>query len=324
MANFGAKFKEMKKIYVLHENSEWVEPLRRAFVELKLPYEEWFINTGKVSLSEVPPEGVFYNRMSASSHTRDHRYAVEFTEPIISWLEANGRRVINDRRALQLETRKFEQYLKLNSFDIKTPATVAATGKDEVLSAIKQLGKAPFMLKPNRGGKGAGVQLFNSLESVESTMDGQLESLSLDGITLVQEYIKPVDSCIVRVEFIGGKFYYAVKVDASGGFELCPADACEVGDDFCPTDSDEAPAPTKFEILSDYQNPDIPKYEAFLKANGFEVAAIEYVENEAGERIVYDVNMNTNYNSQAEANNGNQVRGMFRIAQFLGEELSKV
>lgn len=298
--------------------------MRKAFDELKLPYEEWFLDKGKLSLSDVPPHGVFYNRMSASSHTRNHRYAVEFTEPVIAWLQAHGRRVINDRRALQLEVRKFEQYLELNKFGIKTPETLAATGKDEILAAVKKLNKTPFMLKPNRGGKGAGVQLFNSYESAASVINEELDSLSLDGITLIQEYIKPVDSCIIRAEFIGGKFYYAVKVDASGGFELCPADACEVGDDFCPTDNDESKATTKFSILSGYKNPDIPKYEAFLEANGFEVAAIEYVENEAGDRVVYDVNMNTNYNSQAEANNGNQVRGMFRIAQFLGQELKNI
>jgi hypothetical protein len=27
---------------------------------------------------------------------------------------------------------------------------------------------------------------------------------------------------ITRAEFVGGKFIYAVEVDTSGGFELCP------------------------------------------------------------------------------------------------------
>ena len=55
----------MLKIYVIHENSAWVEPLQAAFQELKLPYEEWFLDEGKLDLSVPPPEGVFYNRMSA-------------------------------------------------------------------------------------------------------------------------------------------------------------------------------------------------------------------------------------------------------------------
>ena len=39
---------------------------------------------------------------------------------------------------------------------------------------------------------------------------------------------------ITRAEFIGGQFIYAVEVDTSDGFELCPADACAVGEAFCP------------------------------------------------------------------------------------------
>src|ERR1700737_3041968 len=90
----------MPKIFVLHENDAWVEPLREAFAQRKLPYEEWFLSEGRVDLAEVPPEGVFYNRMSASSHTRGHRYAPELTASVLSWLEMYGRRVVNDGRAL--------------------------------------------------------------------------------------------------------------------------------------------------------------------------------------------------------------------------------
>jgi len=69
----------MPKIYVIHENDAWVEPLRIAFDALSLPYEEWFLSDGQLDLTVPPPEGVFYNRMSASSHTRGHRYAAELT-----------------------------------------------------------------------------------------------------------------------------------------------------------------------------------------------------------------------------------------------------
>src|SRR5215471_9886336 len=67
------------KIYVIHENDAWVEPLRAAFAEIDAPFEEWFLSEGLLDLPQAPPPGVFYNRMSASSHTRDHRYAAELT-----------------------------------------------------------------------------------------------------------------------------------------------------------------------------------------------------------------------------------------------------
>ena len=93
----------MKKIYVIHENDAWVVPLRAAFEKLNLPYEEWFIGNLSLDLSQAPPEGIFYNRMSASAHTRDHRYAPEYTGTLLAWLERHNRKVVNSRKALQLE-----------------------------------------------------------------------------------------------------------------------------------------------------------------------------------------------------------------------------
>src|SRR3546814_7340857 len=114
----------MSKIYVNHENSAWVEPLRTAFSQQDLPYEEWFLDEGTLDLAQAPPQGVFYNRMSASSHTRDHRYAPEYTAAVLAWLESHGRRVVNNGRALQLEVSKVAQYAALSSYGIRTPRTI--------------------------------------------------------------------------------------------------------------------------------------------------------------------------------------------------------
>ena len=58
----------MAKVHVIHENGIWVELLRTAFNELGTPFEEWFLDRGVLDLRAAPPAGVFYNRMSASSH----------------------------------------------------------------------------------------------------------------------------------------------------------------------------------------------------------------------------------------------------------------
>ena len=116
----------MSRIYVIHENDAWVEPLRAAFAELDLPYAEWFIAEGRLDLSTVPPRGVFYNRMSASSHTRGHRYAAELTGGVLAWLESHGRRVVNTSRALALEVSKMAQYGALRREGIRVPHTIAA------------------------------------------------------------------------------------------------------------------------------------------------------------------------------------------------------
>lgn len=312
-----------QKIYILHENTEWILPLRDSLEDMNLPYEEWFLDKGTVDLMQAPPEGVFYNRMSASSHTRDHRYAVELTGPVLAWLQRHDRRVVNNRKALQMEVRKFEQYLSLQAHDILTPRTICAVGRGEVMEAARRMNGDQFILKPNRGGSGAGVQLFENMSALESFLDTSDTAFSLDGVYLVQEYISPADGHIVRTEFIGGEFYYAVQVDASGGFELCPADNCGPDDTFCPTSKQPSDSQNKFSIVPDYNNPDIPKYEEFLAANGMEIAAMEYVKDAEGNRYVYDVNTNTNYNRAAEKRAGDQRQGMRAIARFLDKELQK-
>ena len=306
----------MAKIHVIHENSVWVEPLRQQFKAIGAPYEEWFLDQGTLDLTEPPPEGVFYNRMSASSHTRDHRYAAEYTGAVLAWLERHGRTIVNNGRALQLEISKVAQYEALARFDVPTPATLAVVGKDHLRAAAEKLG-FPVIFKHNRGGKGLGVRLFHSLAALDEYLASGEYEPSVDGITLVQRYVKSPEPYITRVEFVGGRFLYAVRVDTSEGFQLCPADACQVGDTACP-----AVAPSeKFKVIEGFTHPLIPKWEAFLAANGIGIAGIEFAKDEQGRSWTYDVNTNTNYNPDAEAKAG--VSGMGAIARHLNSLLAK-
>jgi hypothetical protein len=312
----------MSKIYVLHENDAWVEPLRAAFNELRLPFEEWFLDQGVLDLAAVPPSGVFYNRMSASSHTRGHRYAAEYTAGVLAWLESHDRRVVNDGRALQLEISKIAQYAALARHGIRTPRTFAAIGRTHLAAAARKM-PGPFITKHNRAGKGLGVHLFQTAAALESHLDSPAFEDSVDGITLIQEYIQAPEPYITRVEFVGGRFLYAVRVDTSLGFELCPADVCQVGDAFCPVGEEAKPATSgaRFRIIEGFRHPIIERYRRFIAENGIGIAGIEFIADRAGELYTYDVNTNTNYNSDAEAAAG--IYGMRAIASYLGGELAR-
>jgi glutathione synthase/RimK-type ligase-like ATP-grasp enzyme len=156
----------MPKIYVIHENAEWLEPLAAALDEQGLPWRDWFLDRGVFDISQEPLEGVFYNRMSASSHTRDHRYAAELTASVLAWLERHGRRVVNGSRALDLEISKARQYAALEAAGIRTPDTIVGGGKELLVEAARRrFDGSPFILKPNRGGKGLGVRLFHSAQA---------------------------------------------------------------------------------------------------------------------------------------------------------------
>lgn len=131
-----------------------------------------------------------------------------------------------------------------------------------------------------------------------------------DGLTLLQEYVAPAQPFITRAEFVGGRFVYAVRVATTQGFELCPADACDV--------SGGGPL---FELRKDYQPPHLQVLQRFLDLNGIEVAGIEYIESADGRVVTYDVNTNTNYNPDVDAQAEKSAPA--EIARFLGRLASE-
>lgn len=310
-----------KKIYILHENEEWTVHLTNRLDELGFPYESWHLHEGQVDLMSLPPMGVFYNRMSASSHTRNHRYAPELTGAVMDWLAFHGRKMINGRNALQLELSKVKQYMALEKHGIKVPQTIAAVGSKQIIEAAQNLKITPFIIKHNRAGKGLGVQLFQTVEALQMHLNSFAFEDSVDGITLVQAYVKAPDSYITRLEFINGKFLYSVRVRTDEGFELCPADACQMSSAFDPTPP-TADLPMKFQIIDNPPAERVAKYEIFLKAVGIDVAAIECIEDQAGNIYTYDVNTNTNYHPDAERLKG--TFAMLELAKYLGLELDKI
>ena len=122
------------------------------------------------------------------------------------------------------------------------------------------------------------------------------------------------------MEFVGGEFLYAVRVDTSLGFELCPADVCEIGEAHCPVgETTPVTAAPRFRILQGFGHPIVERYRRFIADHGIGIAGIEFITDAAGELYTYDVNTNTNYNSDAEAAAG--LYGMQAIAEYLGREL---
>lgn len=311
----------MGKIYIIHENKEWTVHLTKRLEELGLPYEEWYMVDGQIDLNAEPPQGVFYNRMSASSHTRGHRYSPELTGALLAWLERHNRTVFNGGRALQLELSKAAQYMALNLAGIQTPKTIVALSRKDILQAAESFNGQKFITKHNRAGKGLGVQLFEHAAALEAYVQSDQFEEPVDGITLVQEYIQAPEPYITRCEFVGGKFIYAVQVDTSEGFELCPAEACQIGDLFCPVGEESTQKP-KFQIIENFDDPIIQKYEAFLSENNIQVAGIEFIRDVEGKIYTYDVNTNTNYNPEAEQVAGRF--GMLELARHLGQELARL
>jgi hypothetical protein len=320
----------MTQLHVIHENPAWLPPLAEAFDRIGLPWAEMDLSHGTFDLASAPPEGIYYNRMSASSHTRGHRYSAELTAAVLSWLTRHGRKVINGPSALDLEINKVRQYSALEAAGLTVPRTVIV--QDEVsailAAARRYFASGPLILKPNRGGKGLGVRLFNNIEALEAYFtDLPSDEAPVDGIWLLQEYIRAPKPVITRAEFIGGRFVYAVEVDTSAGFELCPADVCAIGDAACPVGEQPAAAAPRFTILPGGIETSLRTgLEQFLTRSGIDVAGVEFIRDGAGRVLVYDVNTNTNYNAAAEEAAG--IAGTTRsgpgaLADFLATELAR-
>ena len=296
----------MTKIFALHENPEWFPPFAKAFEAEGVEVEEWLLTDGILDLDREPPEGIFWSRISASSHTRDHGLSKDYARAVLSWLEAHGRRTVNGRRILELEMSKVDQLTALKAAGIETPRTVAAIGKDRILDAAAGF-PTPFITKHNQGGKGLGVRTFESHEELADYVASTEFEEPQDGITLIQEFIQAAEPIITRVEIVGGEFIYAIQADtARGGFQLCPADACAIdpmtGKPIMPPGATIEPEEGQqlFSLREGFDHPIIAKYLEFARRNNIEVCGIEFIETADGRVLTYDVNTNTNYNAVVE------------------------
>ncbi len=300
------------EIFMIHENPEWLPPFAAAFADRNACFTDWNMADHDLDLGQTPPEGVFYNRMSASSFTRGHDRVPELTSITLAWLERHGRRVINGSRALQLEVNKAAQYAALESAGITVPRTLVGLGFPAITRLLDRFGEGPVILKPNRGGKGSGVVGFETAAAAATAIKaGDIEP-SIDGVTLVQSYIQSPRGIVTRAEFIGGKFHYAVEIDATKGFELCPSEVCQMPG---------KEAPPQFTII-DSIDPELQRgFETFLEVNDVDIAGIEFVTDVNGHSYTYDVNTNTNYNPDAEKIAARNAPAA--VAQFLITELDR-
>lgn len=307
----------MSVIHVLFENEDWMPPLRDALRKRGLTWEEHLVTGGHLDLSEPPPEGVFINRMSPSAHTRDHQGGVTFVQQYLEHLEAHGRRVINGSKAFRIEVSKVAQDIALRRAGIRTPRVLAVVGGPEQLKVAARKLPLPFITKDNQGGKGLGVRLFRDLEAFDAYVEGDDFVPGPDGVTLLQQYIEPAEPFITRVELVDGAFQYAIRSSTENGFELCPADACAVEDQFCP-----AGATGGFALRDDLSDADplIDAYRSLMRDNGIDVAGIEFVEDREGNRYTYDINGTTNYNGTVEAEHG--LSGMAAIVDLAARQLA--
>lgn len=301
-------------LFVVHENKEWLEPIESAFVQREWNVKELYMtHPYSLSISKLPNKNcVYFNQCAASSGSRDHAISIQLISNFIAGLELNNIPVINGSNSLSLEISKWKQYHALNNCNIITPKTEIFTwplsqhGKIQ-LKYINQY--KPFILKHNCSGKGVGVTKFNDFNEFNRFLT-DIDAMKnypkpSDGIVLFQEYIESEKPQILRMEFIGKEFVYALFSNTSYGYQLCPADVCQIGDN----NIDKQQLFTLFteqQIEQDQQLTNlIEKYKLFMNKNNIDVAGFESILcKKTGKWITYDINVTTHYSPAIQEQSG--------------------
>lgn len=289
-------------IAIYYEHPHWFVPLFSALEREGVPFVR--INAAQHHFDPAQLNGeagysLLFNRMSPSAYRRGHGQGIFYTLYYLSHLEQRGRRVVNGHEAFRIETSKALQLSLLELLGLPYPKTRVINSPADAVQATAGL-RFPIVVKPNIGGSGAGVKRFDNINQLREAVERNELDLGLDTTALVQEFIPARGGHIVRVEVVGCRFLYGIKVHLTGDtFDLCPADICRTtaGQDLqrtaCPVD-----APKNGLRVEGYTPPDdiVRSIERIMQTARIEVGGVEYiVDDRDGQIYYYDINALSNF-----------------------------
>jgi len=296
----GSNGTKRKPIAIYHEHPDWFRPLFSELDKRGTNYERLDARTHAYDAGGGNGKyALVFNRMSPSAYLRGNGDTIFYTLSFLKHLEDSGTRVVNGHRAFTYETSKALQLSLLESLHLPFPRARIIHRASQAPAASMGL-RFPVVVKPNIGGSGAGVTKFENVEAIERAVANNEIDLGIDNIGLVQEFIPAQGGFITRVEVVGGKYIYAIRVHLTGeSYNLCPADICQTTDgkellrNACAIDA----VKTGLKVEGFAAPPDvIADVELIMKTAGIEVGGVEYIIDERdGQRYYYDVNALSNF-----------------------------
>jgi len=290
----------MQPIAVYHEHPDWFKPLFTALEHRGLPYVRLDAAAHRFDPSEDDlPYSLVVNRASPSAYLRGHRQSTFHTLHWLRHLERIGIPVVNGSAVYGLELSKASQLDLLEELGFPYPRARAINDPSIAVEAARGL-RYPVLVKANVGGSGAGIVRYESEAALAAAVGRGEVNLGVDGTALVQESAPLRNGHIVRVETLGFKYLYAIKVfPAVGSFDLCPADACQTADGVelvgaaCAAD-----APKTGLKVEGYEPPPeiVRQVEAISRRASLDIGGIEYlVDDRDGKHYFYDINALSNF-----------------------------
>jgi hypothetical protein len=310
---------------IYHEHPDWFRPLFAELDRRGIPYQRLDPRAHSYDPSETSsPYSLVFNRMSPSAYLRDGVQGMFYTLGYLAHLERLRVPVINGLAAFSMEISKAKQLTLLETLQLDYPTTRVINHSSQAAKAAEGL-RFPIVVKANIGGSGAGIVRFDTLADLKRAADENRLNFGIDHTALVQEFTPARGGHIVRVETLGGRFLYAIKVFTTGDtFNLCPADICQRSDGVellrgaCPID-----APKTGLKVEGYTPPDevIDACEAIMQTACIDVGGIEYmVDDRDGKIVYYDVNALSNF--VADAVNVVGFDPFSRLVDFLQKKAS--
>ena len=290
-------------IAVFYEHPRWFKPLFAELDRRGLAYDA--VRADELIADPLVPwpgsHRVVLNRMSPSAWERGGAGAVFYTRRVLQHLESTGAEVWNGTRAWALDLSKAAQLRLVEGLGLRMPRTRVVLSAQQLPAASAQL-TFPLVVKPNMGGNGTGVVRVDSLEELRAKVADDELRTGPDGVFLLQEYHRPRGGAVTRVETLGGRLLYAIRVHLGDdtSFNLCPAEAsCTLdGRRLHSQAADPRHRDGNGARVEAYTPPTavIGEVERIVAAGGLDVGGVEYLDSERdGRRYYYDVNALSNF-----------------------------
>jgi glutathione synthase/RimK-type ligase-like ATP-grasp enzyme len=317
---------EQTDLAIYYEHPDWFRPLFAELNRRAIPYAKLDATTHSYDPAEnEKPFAVLFNRMSPSAYLRGHGHGIFYTLQYLNHLERLGTRVINGEKAFAIEISKARQLALLESLKLAYPRARVINAPFRALAAAADL-RFPIIVKANIGGSGAGIVRFDSRHKLAAAIENGKLDLGVDQTARVQEYIPPRGGHITRVETLGGKYLYAIKVFTTGDtFNLCPADICQTTDGVelaraaCPIDAPRSGL--RVEAFDPPLNV-IRAVERIVQAAQIDVGGVEYiVDDRDGSLLYYDINALSNFVADATRVVGFDPHA--KLVDFLEKEVTR-
>ena len=267
---------------ILYEHPAWFRPLFAALDARGVDYAALKPDGHWNPAEPQPPAPVVFNRIAMSSFLRAGEHPIFHAAALLDHWQRGGARIVNDAAVLALDASKARQLSLLAGLGLAVPETRIVHRAADVEGAAATL-PFPLVVKANIGGSGAGIVRFDSMDELRAAVaDGGLP-VSIDGVLLVQDYVPARGGTITRIETLDRDYLYAIEVAGGGAFDLCPADACQVGGAIAMTAVQPDPAL-------------VAGAEAVARAMRLDVGGVEVmVDDRDGIARFYDINALSNF-----------------------------